>query len=147
MDNFLSVCYPVEYVTFALFFKEYHGWESATWASLAQTSGRRGKPQVGKPNGVPAGDLVAAIMMKVLPNDLGEPDPEAGCFRKSMRQPYNVAWLLVCWILCNAGMISPWLPLAITAQVIMGTVYVYTSKALTDPFFCYFFDLSQFAAG
>lgn len=93
-----------------------------------------------------AGDLVAAIMMKVLPNDLEQDNPEAGFFRKSMRQPYNVAWLLVGWtlgtmwqvalrlrILCNAGMISPWLPMAITAQVIMGTIYVYTSKALTDP--------------
>lgn len=40
VQNPLSVCYPIEYVTFALFFKEYHGWESATWASLAQTAGQ-----------------------------------------------------------------------------------------------------------
>lgn len=30
------------------------------------------------------------------------------------------------------GMISPFLPLAVTAQVFMGTVYVYTSKFTTD---------------
>lgn len=38
------------------FDEEFHKWEAATWASLAQTSG----------------DLVAAVMMKVLRNDVDE---------------------------------------------------------------------------
>ena len=47
-------------------------------------------------------------------------------------QPYNLSCLLFLWILCNLGMISPWLPLAVLAQIIMGTVYVYTMKMSTD---------------
>ena len=34
-------------------------------------------------------------------------------------------------IICNIGMAMPWLPVAVTAQVIMGTVYVYSTKAST----------------
>ena len=34
-------------------------------------------------------------------------------------------------IICNGGMAMPWLPVAVTAQVIMGTGYVYSTKACT----------------
>ena len=34
-------------------------------------------------------------------------------------------------IICNVGMAMPWLPVAVTAQVIMGTGYVYSTKAST----------------
>ena len=43
-NNHLS--YVFEFSTFAIFFKEYHGWNEAVWASFAQT----------------AGDLAAAII-------------------------------------------------------------------------------------
>ena len=78
-----------------------------------------------------AGDLTAAIMMKVL-GAATDDDEEAGVLRRLMKQPYSLSCLVFLWILCNLGMTSPWLPLAVTAQVIMGTVYVYTSKLTTD---------------
>ena len=114
LNNNLS--YVLEFSTFAMFFKQYHGWNSALWASLAQS----------------AGDLTAAaIMMKVL-GAATDDDEEAGILRRLTKQPYSLSCLLFIWILCNLGMTSPWLPLAVTAQVIMGTVYVYTSKLTTD---------------
>eukprot|EP00913_Durusdinium_trenchii_P010681 g10021.t1 len=88
---------------------------AATWASLAQTSG----------------DLVAAVMMKVLRNNVDEAE-NVGWLRRITMQPYNLACLLFCWTLCNLGMISPLLPVAVTAQIIMGTVFVYTMKMSTD---------------
>ncbi|CAK9018405.1 Uncharacterized protein SCF082_LOCUS14077 [Durusdinium trenchii] len=113
LNNNLS--YVLEFSTFAIFFKEYHGWNSALWASLAQS----------------AGDLTAAIMMKLL-GAATDDDEEAGILRRLTKQPYSLSCLLFIWLLCNLGMTSPWLPLAVTAQVIMGTVYVYTSKLTTD---------------
>ncbi|CAK9076882.1 unnamed protein product [Durusdinium trenchii] len=107
--------YVFEFSTFAVYFKVYHGWNAAMWASFAQT----------------AGDLTAAIMMKVL-GAATDDDEEAGILRRLTKQPYSLSCLLFIWILCNLGMTSPWLPLAVTAQVIMGTVYVYTSKLTTD---------------
>ncbi|CAK9117269.1 unnamed protein product [Durusdinium trenchii] len=44
-----NASYGVEWSTFAIFFKEQHGWESATWAGICQT----------------AGDLLAAVIMAV----------------------------------------------------------------------------------
>ncbi|CAK9004958.1 unnamed protein product [Durusdinium trenchii] len=110
-----TAVYVLEFATFAIFFKEFHGWEAATWASLAQTSG----------------DLVAAVMMKVLRNNVDEAE-NVGWLRRITMQPYNLACLLFCWTLCNLGMISPLLPVAVTAQIIMGTVFVYTMKMSTD---------------
>ena len=54
------------------------------------------------------------------------------CLRRMILQPYNIACLLFGWVLCNLGMVSPLLPLAVTAQIIMGTLYVYTIKMTTD---------------
>ena len=108
--------YMFEFGTFAIYFKEYHNWDAATWASLAQT----------------AGDLTAAIMMKVLPNNVDEEVEEVGVLKRLTMQPYNLSCLLVCWVFCNAGMISPLLPIAVTAQIVMGTVYVYTLKMISD---------------
>ncbi|CAK9004951.1 unnamed protein product [Durusdinium trenchii] len=110
-----TAAYVMEFATFAIFFKEFHKWEAATWASLAQTSG----------------DLVAAVMMKVLRNDVDEAE-NVGWLRRIIMQPYNLACLLFCWTLCNLGMISPLLPVAVTAQIIMGTAFVYTIKMSTD---------------
>ena len=108
--------YVIEFATFAIYFKEYHGWESATWASLAQT----------------AGDLMAVVMMKVLPNKVDDETEDVGFLKRCMMQPYNISCFLLGWILCNLGMISPWLPVAVTAQVVMGTVFVYVVKSGVD---------------
>ena len=39
-------------------------------------------------------------------------------------QPYNLSFALFTWVLFNGGMVSPILPVAITAQILMGTTYV-----------------------
>ena len=39
-------------------------------------------------------------------------------------QPYNLSFVLFTWVLFNGGMVSPILPVAITAQILMGTTYV-----------------------
>ncbi|CAK9025092.1 unnamed protein product [Durusdinium trenchii] len=115
LNNYLS--YAMEYGTFAIFFKEYHGWTSATWASLCQT----------------AGDLFAAVMIKLMALYGPSEDPmNAGCFERWTRQPYNLSWLLFFWILCSAGMCAPPLAVAVIAQILMGTVFVYCSKTVTD---------------
>ncbi|CAK9039582.1 Uncharacterized protein SCF082_LOCUS23167 [Durusdinium trenchii] len=110
-----NLSYMFEFSTFAVFFKEYHGWNDAMLASFAQT----------------AGDLTAGVMMKVFGAQTDD-DEDAGVLRRLIKQPYSLACLLVGWSLCNLGMTSPWLPLAVTAQVLMGTVYVYTCKLTSD---------------
>ena len=108
--------YGLELSTFAIFFKEYHGWDAAIWASMAQTSG----------------DLLAAMMMKALPNKVDDPTEDVGCLRRLLMQPYNLSCLLFAWIFCSAAMASPWLPVAVVGQIVMGTVYVYIVKFTTD---------------
>eukprot|EP00435_Cladocopium_sp_Y103_P011245 s69_g2.t3 len=123
LTAFLNNCvYAMEFATFAIYFKQVHNWKEATLASIAQT----------------AGDLVAAIAMQVIPALFtGGYDPdEAGCVRRSFHhitsQPYNLSFILATWILFNFGMLSPILALAIVAQILMGTSYVYCSKWVTD---------------
>lgn len=123
-----NAVYTIEFATFGIFFRQVHNWNEATWASLAQS----------------AGDVTAAIAMQVIPffcnnelNEFNEQDPEdLGCVRRFLRhitsQPYNLSWILALWVLFNLGLISPVLSLAIVSQVLMGTVYVYSSKWVTD---------------
>mmetsp|Transcript_2789 Transcript_2789/g.4820 ORF Transcript_2789/g.4820 Transcript_2789/m.4820 type:complete len:770 (+) Transcript_2789:28-2337(+) len=114
--------YCIEFTTFAIYFKQVHNWNEATWAGLAQTSG----------------DLMAAIAMKLIPVIFSsdyDPD-ELGCFRRFLHnltsEPYNLTFILFTWVLFNFGMTSPILALAIVAQILMGTTYVYTMKWTTD---------------
>lgn len=114
--------YSIEFSTFAIYFKEVHNWNEATLAGVAQT----------------AGDLMAAVAMQVIPafvSDDYNPD-ELDCFRRFLHhltsQPYNLSFIVFTWVLFNGGLVTPILPLAITAQVLMGTTYVYSSKWTTD---------------
>ena len=117
-----TACYAIEFVTFAIFFKQVHNWNEAIWASLTQT----------------AGDVMAAIAMQIIPAifpdnfDEDEAGPIRRFFHYSVSQPYTLTTTLVTLFLFNAGMMSPWLPLAIVAQVFMGSSYVYSSKWSTD---------------
>ena len=121
-NSFCSyVSYVVEFATYSIFFKEVHNWDQATFASLAQTSG----------------DLVAAIAIQVLPFVMPEIDPEeAGFFGRHFHYltspPYGVGLTLLGWVLCNLGMMSPLLPITITAQVLMGTNSVFGAKMSTE---------------
>lgn len=117
-----NCCYAMEFATFAVYFRQVHNWDQASLASVAQT----------------AGDVMAAIAMQVVPflftseYDLDE----LGCFQRCLHhmtaQPYNLSFILATWVLFNLGMMSPILPLAIAAQVLMGTTYVYSIKWMTD---------------
>ena len=114
--------YVIEFSTFALFFKEVHSWNEATLASLAQT----------------AGDVMAAFMMQVIPflmpdgYDKAEAGPCRRFWHSLTSQPYTLTCVLFSWIVFNACLISPWLPIAIVAQVFMGTSFVYSCKWSTD---------------
>jgi len=117
-----TASYTIEFATFAIFFKQVHNWNEAIWASLAQT----------------AGDVMAAIAMQIIPAifpdnfDEDEGGPIKRFFHHIVSQPYTLTTTLFTWVLFSAGMMSPWLPLAIVAQVFMGSSYVYSSKWSTD---------------
>ena len=117
-----TATYVIEFSTFALFFREVHSWNEATLASVAQT----------------AGDVMAAVMMQVIPFLMPggyDPDEAGPCSRfwhSLTSPPYTITCVLVSWMVFNACLISPWLPIAIVAQVFMGTSYVYSCKWSTD---------------
>ena len=118
--NFLS--YSTVWSTYAIFFKEHHGWDSATWAGIAQTSG----------------DLLAAAAMALTPKSKAQNQQSKAAtgiqwlLRAMVRPPYNISLLLVFWVVLNLGITHPLLPVSIAAQVLMGTVYTYCIKANTD---------------
>ena len=132
MNSFCNMmCYNIEFGTFAIYFKEVYGWNDAVFASLAQT----------------AGDVTAALAMQVAPYFLpnsGDPD-EMNRFSRTVyylvSQPYNLSLIIVLWVITNIGMMSPVLAVAIVAQVLMGTVYVYSFKMTTE--LCLFFSLGD----
>ena len=110
--------YTLEYATFAIFFKVVHNWNEAAWAGLAQM----------------AGDLLGVILMRFVSVFFsGDYDPQQfGWLRRILllfaSKPYTLSFTLATWVLFNAGMLSPVLPVAIAAQIFMGTTYVYSCK-------------------
>jgi len=115
------LCNTLGYVTlysrFAIFFKEVHDF-NATFAGMAQTGG----------------DIIAATVIKVIPLLFSADfDPvEAGWFLRNwhfiISQPYNVSLNLMAWIVLNLCIIAPVLPVAVTAQVLMSSCFVYLQK-------------------
>ena len=63
--------------------KEYHGWNSAMAIGLAQS----------------AGDLSAALLLRVLPSGTNDGTSEVGFCRRIFMQPYNLSWLVLFWML------------------------------------------------
>ncbi|CAK9083299.1 unnamed protein product [Durusdinium trenchii] len=115
-----TASYGIEFGTFAIFFKEVHGWESATWAGICQT----------------AGDLLAAVVMAVLgqptKQDLDELSGLRWLWHSLTGQPYIISCYFLGWVLLNFGMCLPWLPAAVASQIIMGTLFVFAQKASTE---------------
>ena len=78
-----------------------------------------------------AGDLTAALAMQVIPVFFrGQYDPdEAGPLRRFFHhlvsQPYTVSFALATWVIFHIGLCCPVLAVAIVAQVLMGTTYVF----------------------
>eukprot|EP00435_Cladocopium_sp_Y103_P029032 s999_g7.t1 len=114
--------YAIEFATFAIYFKQVHSWNEAKLAGVAQT----------------AGDLMAAVSMQVIPVLIGSSyDPDrAGCLRRFfhnlLSQPYNLSFALATWVIFHIGLCCPVLAVAIVAQVLMGTTFVYASKWISD---------------
>ena len=112
--------YATIWLTYAIFFKEHHHWDEATWAGISQTSG----------------DLLAAIMIalpfkrKIV--DLQKAKGLRWLWYATTGQPYNITCLMVAWALLNVGITNSLLPVSIAAQVLMGTVYTYCIKANND---------------
>ena len=118
--------YVVEYVLFAIYFREQHNWNSATWAGVAQSSG----------------DIIAAGILQLIAR-FAPPSPEkeeAGfnsgfakkiCYSLTAK-PYNLVWLCLWWIILCLGMTVPNLPIVICSQVLMGTLYVISMQANTS---------------
>ncbi|CAL1146393.1 unnamed protein product [Cladocopium goreaui] len=114
--------YAIEFATFAIYFKQVHKWNEAKLAGVAQT----------------AGDLMAAVSMQVIPVLIGSRynRDEAGCLRRFfhniMSQPYYLSFALATWVIFHIGLCCPVLAVAIVAQVLMGTTFVYASKWIND---------------
>ena len=115
-----NLAYSMEWTCYAVYFREQHNWKSATWAGVAQT----------------AGDLLAAIAMSIFKGgERPDLDDYEGIRRHWMAiraQPYNMSCLLFWWIILTALIMAPNLVAAVAAQVVMGTVYVFFAKTLTD---------------
>lgn len=115
-----NLSYGVEWTTFAIFFAEQHGWANATWAGICQTSG----------------DLFAGLVMGLLKNIPGASLDELEGIRKlwhgMIAHPYLLVVFSFGWAILNAGLCVPSLPVAIASQVIMGTLYVFSTKGVTD---------------
>lgn len=115
-----NMSYAVEWSTFAIFFAEQHNWRSATWAGICQT----------------AGDLAAAVLMGLLKNmphpNLDELHGVRKLWHGTFSHPYLLVVFVLGWAICNAGLAVPLLALGIASQVLMGTVYVFTMKGITD---------------
>ena len=112
--------YHTVFMTYAIFFKEHHGWNEATWAGIAQTSG----------------DIFAALVISLHLTrkkvDLMEARGIRWLWYASTGQPYNVSCWMVIWVFLNLAITSSLLPISVAAQVLMGTVYTYSMKANTD---------------
>jgi len=78
-----------------------------------------------------AGDLMAAVSMQVIPVLIGSRynRDEAGCLRRFfhniMSQPYYLSFALATWVIFHIGLCCPVLAVAIVAQVLMGTTFVF----------------------
>ena len=84
-----------------------------------------------------AGDVLGALIMQLIPvlfRQSADPD-DLGCFRRFwyylLSKPYTLTVTLFTWILFNLGMVTPSLPVAITAQVLMGTTFASWTSDLT----------------
>ena len=78
-----------------------------------------------------AGDLTAAIAMRVIPALIRTEYSldEAGCLRRFFHhltsEPYHLSFCLAAWVIFHLGLCCPVLAVAIVAQVLMGTIYAF----------------------
>eukprot|EP00439_Symbiodinium_sp_Y106_P061104 s379_g9.t1 len=122
MANFFT--YQVEWCTYALYFKDVHGWRQATWSGLAQT----------------AGDVLAAVVMKIQNCFSQKSIDDADQYAKGgsswllasvLGKPYMLSVGCLAYSAVCFGMTSSSLVIAMTSQVLMGSVFVIVFQAIT----------------
>lgn len=111
--------YNTEWPVFALYFNEVFKWDSALWAGIAQMSG----------------DIVGAAALLVLPRVrylFSWASTEKFVALRCVTAPYHVSGLLLSWVLLNIAIASPNFIIAVTAQVVMGTVFIFAFQFITE---------------
>ncbi|CAE7318582.1 unnamed protein product [Symbiodinium sp. CCMP2592] len=122
LANFFT--YQVEWCTYALYFKDVHGWTQATWSGLAQT----------------AGDVLAAVVMKIQNCCSRKSIDDADQYAKGgsswllasvLGKPYMLSVGCLAYSAVCFGMTSSSLVVAMTSQVLMGSVFVMVFQGIT----------------
>ena len=117
-----NLSYQSEWTLYAVFFAEQHGWTSATWAGLAQTSG----------------DVLGTLIMQLQSRCAAATEEDGFDGHRCQRlwysltaKPYTASWILLFWAILNFALTAPSLPIAVAAQVVMGTVFVLSMQTAT----------------
>eukprot|EP00746_Dinoflagellata_sp_MGD_P151151 gnl/MRDRNA2_/MRDRNA2_82820_c0_seq1.p1 gnl/MRDRNA2_/MRDRNA2_82820_c0~~gnl/MRDRNA2_/MRDRNA2_82820_c0_seq1.p1 ORF type:complete len:508 (+),score=47.10 gnl/MRDRNA2_/MRDRNA2_82820_c0_seq1:74-1525(+) len=115
MGTFLNIfLYVTEWAVFAAYFRQEFNWQSAWWAGAAQMSG----------------DITGAMIL-IASNKLK--GKQQACQQIPLcRPPYHISVLLFSWALCHFFLASDIFAVAVAAQVVMGTVFVFTSQFLVE---------------
>ena len=110
--------YQTEFSTFAIYFKEVHGWDNAVWSALGQT----------------AGDIIAAGLLTLWKSSSSEmsfgTSSYASFLVHALRKPYHISVLILSWVLLDICMTLPSLPFAFASQILMGSAYVFGQQPL-----------------
>jgi len=115
-------CYATEWTLYAVYFYDVFGWEDALWAGIAQA----------------AGDILGAVALVIVPKcqSIVGGTGSSDCFlMRFVTAPYNNAALLASWVILHllmSGMLGSDLVLVVTAQVIMGTAYVFQYQFVVE---------------
>lgn len=112
--------YVVEWSLFAVYFRQEFNWNSAWWAGAAQMSG----------------DVTGAIILTVVSGlkkkKSGQDSPASCCLLRLFRAPYHISLLLLSWSVCHFLIASPIFAVAVAAQIMMGTVFVFNCQFLVE---------------
>eukprot|EP00929_Paragymnodinium_shiwhaense_P036157 TRINITY_DN19421_c0_g1_i2.p1 TRINITY_DN19421_c0_g1~~TRINITY_DN19421_c0_g1_i2.p1 ORF type:complete len:541 (+),score=46.39 TRINITY_DN19421_c0_g1_i2:80-1624(+) len=133
--------YHTEWATFAVYFQEQHHWNNACLAGFTQMIGD-----------VVGGALLVSLTLRRPTNAGRETTREQTTAprgaAKSKRallpgavfgQPYNLSWLLLGWIVTSLGLASSSLAVAISSQVVMGTLSVFFLQTVNEMSMLYSF--------
>lgn len=113
--------YNVEWILFAVYFRQEFGWESTWLGGAAQMSG----------------DIVAAIILvvaaKLQPKEsISTKVNSVSCCARLFAHPYRITYLMLAWSTLHVLLASPYFPVAVAAQVLMGTVHVFVVQYVVE---------------
>eukprot|EP00929_Paragymnodinium_shiwhaense_P057677 TRINITY_DN28880_c0_g1_i4.p1 TRINITY_DN28880_c0_g1~~TRINITY_DN28880_c0_g1_i4.p1 ORF type:complete len:538 (+),score=69.14 TRINITY_DN28880_c0_g1_i4:52-1665(+) len=149
--------YLCEWATFAIFFREEHNWDNAFWAGFTQMIGdivgaallvmMTQRAAVETTEG--SEEVDSEKVVREAASDIAKTTGEARKTRRTLLpqsvfgKPYNLSWLLFGWILTNLGLAAPSLTVAITCQVLMGTIYVFCVQYVNEMSMLYAFGCTK----